>query len=271
MLHVTIVDATRSSPPSAPAAVTAPERQRSPAVWCFRALLAVPFACMAPLVASAVAGTPGAVEKISAATADVLGTSSLLAFFLMLTVTPVRTMTGWRWHVVLRRDFGIGMFVIALADLILAAITTGDTFHGGLLSRVAGRALLAAGTAAVLLSVPLVLTANRRAQRWLGPHWKRLHRLTYLVWALILLHLLLLFGLRTFFLDALLLSFPLVVLRLPTVRGWWVAVRHAGRRRLIRTAASVLLGSVYLAGLIPFLRELATVGAAAFSGHPIVD
>ena len=31
----------------------------------------------------------------------------------MLAVTPIQTVTGWHWHVVLRRDFGIAMCVIA--------------------------------------------------------------------------------------------------------------------------------------------------------------
>jgi sulfoxide reductase heme-binding subunit YedZ len=240
-------------------------------VWILRSLLVVPFAFMAPEVGRAIAGRPGAVANVSASTADVLGTSSFVAFVLMLAVTPVHTVTGWRWHLVLRRDFGIGMFAIALADLVLAAVTTGDTFAGGLLARVEGRALLAFGTAAVVLCVPLVLTANRRAQRWLGPHWKRLHRVTYLVWALIGLHLLALFGLRSFFLDAVVVSVPLVFLRVPPVRRWWSRSRRAGTWRLARGVGAAACLTVFLVGFVPFVRELALVGPAAFSGHPILD
>jgi sulfoxide reductase heme-binding subunit YedZ len=247
------------------------QRRRARVVWFFRALLAVPFVFMAPGVLTAVAGRPGAVADVSASTADVLGTSAMIAFFVMLAVTPVHTMTGWRWHLVLRRDYGIAMFAIAATDLVLAALTTGDTFSGGFMSRVAGRALLVAGTTAVMLTVPLVVTANRRAQRWLGPHWKRLHRLTYVVWALILFHLFLLFGMRAFFVDAVVVSAPLVVLRVPRVRRWWNTARRTGAHRIARASTGALLTIVFLLGFVPFVRELVHVGTAAFVLHPILD
>ena len=77
-----------------------------------------------------------------------LGTSALLLFLTMLTVTPLHTLTGWRWHLVLRRDYGIAMFAVAALDLVLAATTTGRTFPGGFLTRVSGHTFLAAGTLA---------------------------------------------------------------------------------------------------------------------------
>jgi sulfoxide reductase heme-binding subunit YedZ len=240
-------------------------------VWFFRALLAAPFVFMAPGILTAIAGRSGAVANVSASTADVLGTSAAIAFFVMLAVTPIHTITGWRWHLVLRRDYGIAMFAIAATDLELAALTPGDTFSGGFMSRGAGRALLVAGTTAVMLTVPLVATANRRAQRWLGPHWKRLHRLTYVVWALILFHLFLLFGMRSFFIDAVVVSWPLVVLRVPLVRRWWSTARRSGAHRVARASAAAVLTVVFLLGFVPFVSELVHVGTAAFVLHPILD
>ena len=126
-------------------------------------------------------GKPDGVANISASVADVLGTSTFLIFIMMLAVTPIYTTTGWRWHVILRRDYGIAMFFTAATDITLAATTTGDTFPGSPLTRVGGHTFLIAGTLATLLLVPLVLTANKRAQRWLGRHWKSVQRLTYVV------------------------------------------------------------------------------------------
>ena len=100
-------------------------------VWCFRGLLLIPFGFMAPEIISLVLGRPGSVANVSASTADVLGTSSFLLFVMMLSVTPIHTMTGWRWHLILRRDYGVAMFFTAGTDLTLAALTTGDTFPGG--------------------------------------------------------------------------------------------------------------------------------------------
>src|SRR4051812_45078480 len=212
--------------------------KRSPAVWGFRVLLLAPFVLMGPEILAALLGRPGSVANLSESTADVLGTSAFLLFITMLTVTPLHTFTGWRWHLVLRRDCGIAMFAVAALDLVLAATTTGRTFPGGFFARVVGHTFLAAGTLAVLLVVPLAITANRRAQRWLGPHWKWLHRLTYFAWGAILLHLLLLFGLRSFFLDAAVMSLPLAVLRVPRVRRWPVSSRRTGRHVLARHAAA---------------------------------
>ena len=74
------------------------------AVWFFRALLLIPFVLMGPEIVSLVLGRPGAAANVSASVADVLGTSTFLIFITMLAVTPVHTITGWRWHVILRRD-----------------------------------------------------------------------------------------------------------------------------------------------------------------------
>jgi sulfoxide reductase heme-binding subunit YedZ len=247
-----------------------PARART-AVWVFRALLVIPFALMAPEVVSAVQGRPGSVANVSASTADVLGTSAFLIFVLMMTVTPVHTVTGWRWHVILRRDYGIAMFAVAATDLILAATTTGDTFPGGPLTRIGGHSFLVVGTLTVALLVPLALTANRRSQRRLGGHWKTIQRLTYVVWALVLLHLFLLFDLNPTFLEAVAMSVPLLILRVPTVRRRWTAARREKRRRVARAVAAIVLTAIFAAGFAPFVNELAVKGSAAFIQSPVRD
>jgi sulfoxide reductase heme-binding subunit YedZ len=246
-------------------------RRRSPLVWAFRLPLAVPFVLMGPELAAAVRGRPGAVPNLSASTADVLGTSTFLIFTAMLAVTPLHTLTGWRWHLVLRRDYGVAMFVTAVTDLALAATTTGDTFPGGLLTRVAGHTFLVVGTLSVLLLVPLAVTATLPARRWLGRHWKWLHRLTYVVWITILLHLLLLFGPRRFFLDAVAVSVPLGVLRIPRLQRWWARSRRGRTNRLPRWLLGTALATLFVVGYIPFVHELAHVGSAAFLQTPPHD
>jgi methionine sulfoxide reductase heme-binding subunit len=246
-------------------------RARPAAVWGFRTLLVVPFVLMGPAIISAIQGRPGSAELLSGSIAGVLGTSSFLMFALMLAVTPIRTVTGWRWHVILRRDYGVAMFLVAFLDLILAALTTGDTFSGGLVSRVAGRALLLAGTLATALTLPLAVTANRRAQRWLGPHWRRLHALTYVIWLLILLHLFLLFGMTKIFVNAVLVSVPLLVLRVPPVRRWWNRTRRRSDHRVLRATAALALSTTFIIGMLPFIQDLAADGSAAFTLEPPDD
>jgi DMSO/TMAO reductase YedYZ heme-binding membrane subunit len=240
-------------------------------VWFFRGLLLIPFAFMAPEIIALVLGRPGSVANVSASTADVLGTSSLLLFVMMLTVTPVHTMTGWRWHLVLRRDYGVAMFFTAGTDLTLAALTTGDTFPGGPPGRIAGHTFLVFGTLSVLLLIPLTLTANRQAMRWLGGHWKSIQRLTYVLWVTILIHLGFLFGLSSIFLDALVVSAPLALLRVPPVRRWWRSARKARSHRQLRVAAALVLIGVFSVGYSQLVNELATKGTAAFVQQPPRD
>ncbi len=240
-------------------------------LWFFRALIVVPAVFMAPEVTSLILGRPRAIANVSSSTADVLGMSSFVLFVMMLTVTPINTMTGWRWHLVLRRDYGVAMSLVAAADLVLAAITTGDRFAGGPVGRIAGHTFLVFGTLSVLLLVPLALTANRRAMRWLGGHWRSVQRLTYLVWATILVHLAFLFGFSSVFLDALAVSAPLAVLRVPAVRRWWRSSRRTGAHRLTRVGAALLIVGVFAAGYSQLVTELAVKGTAAFAQHPPSD
>jgi sulfoxide reductase heme-binding subunit YedZ len=237
-------------------------------VWFFRVLLVIPFVLMAPEVVSLTLGHPHAVANVSASTADVLGTSSFLLFVTMLCVTPVHTMTGWRWHVILRRDYGVAMFFTAGADLTLAALTTGDTFRGGPLGRIAGHSFLVFGTVSVFLLIPLTLTANRRAMRWLGGHWKSVQRLTYVLWVTILIHLAFLFGLSSIFLDALAVSAPLALMRVPAVRRWWRSARTARARRLSRAGVALVLIGLFSVGYSQLVSELALKGSAAFVQRP---
>lgn len=239
------------------------------AVWSLRALGLIPFGFMTPELISLAQQRPDAVANVSATTADVFGTSSLLLFFLMMSVTPVQTVTGWRWHVVLRRDWGVAMFITAWSDLVLAAITTEETFPGGPAAHLAGHSFLVAGTLATVLLLPLALTANSRAQHWLGGWWKTLHRLVYVIWVVVLVHLLLLFGPTSFFLDALLVSGPLLLLRLPAVRRPWTAARRCGRHRARRAVALCALLGMSAAGYVPLVMELARKGAAAFVQAPL--
>jgi methionine sulfoxide reductase heme-binding subunit len=251
--------------PASEATEGAPSRRHqvaTAALWALRSLVLVPIAMMGPELVAAISGKPHAMANVSASANDVLGTAGWILFVLTLSITPVRTITGFKWHEPLRRDFGVAMAAVILLDLVLA--TMNQNFTGGFVSRTTGHSFLAAGTLAALLLVPLAMTAHRRAQRWLGRWWKWLHRLVYVVWGTVLLHLLLLFGLRAFFLDALVVSLPLAVLRIPPVARWWSASRRAGTHRILRATLAILALAVFAFGLQFFVRELAFKGHLAF-------
>jgi hypothetical protein len=130
---------------------------------------------------------------------------------------------------------------------------------------VAGHSFLVVGLFIILLALPLLATANAPAQRKLGKYWKRLQRTTYVIWGLVVLHLLLLDGFMPFggpegdgdpimhqrFYQAVAISIPLIVLRLPPVRRWIADQRAAGRQRwvylaFLPLAVLFILGFAYI-------------------------
>src|ERR1051325_10907642 len=87
-------------------------------------------------------------EILTKSEADVLGTGGEICFFVAVTITPLITMTGWRWIAPLRRWYGIMFAVIGIADATTAAITT--EFAGGVIGRLAGHTFLLTGLFIVL-------------------------------------------------------------------------------------------------------------------------
>jgi sulfoxide reductase heme-binding subunit YedZ len=214
--------------------------------------------------------------------ADVLGTGGEICFFVAVSITPLITLTEARWIAPLRRWYGIMFAVIGIADTVTAAIT-GD-FAGGVIGRLAGHTFLLAGFLVILLALPLLATANTPALRKLGKYWKRLHRMTYVIWAFIVIHLLLLDGFTPFgassgdgdpvfhqrFYQAVAISIPLVVLRLPPVRRWIAEQRAAGRDRRV-WLAMVPLAALFIAGFIFVINEEIFTGTKVITLRPLAN
>lgn len=225
-------------------------------------LLGTPALVPLVLISRPVIETDSAV--MTSVEADVLGTGSMALLLATLSVTALVTLTGQRWFVPLRRWYGIVFGLTAVTDAILAG-TTGD-FTGGVPGRLAGHTFLLAGLIMTMLLVPLTLTACNAAMRWLGKNWKRLQRLTYVIWALLGVHLALLEGLgiqhgingpssvpdgvpvlhqRLYQLVA--ASLILLVLRVPAVRRWCARQRAAGQWWLPYLAFTPLIALFLLA------------------------
>jgi sulfoxide reductase heme-binding subunit YedZ len=218
-------------------------------------------------------------EVLTNTEADVLGTGGEFCLLAALSITPVITVTGARWIAPLRRWYGVMFAVIGIADAVTAAIT-GD-FAGGVVGRLAGHSFLLAGLLIILLALPLLATANTAAQRKLGKYWKRLHRMTYVIWALLVVHLALLDGLTPFgaadgdgdpvfhqrFYQAMAISIPLVILRLPPVRRWIAGERAAGRSWRVWVAIAPL-AALYLVGFVFIINEEFFTGMKVITMHP---
>jgi len=246
-------------------------------LWALRLPALVPVLFMSPAIVTLNSAVLDGVE------ADVLGTGSMLLLMLTLLISPLVTLTRQRWFVPLRRWYGIMFAVTAFADATAAGITT--TFAGGVFGRLAGHSFLLAGFTMVVLLIPLFLTANNVAQRWLGRYWKVLHRLTYVIWALLFVHLALLEGLgfqhgtngpssavdgnpvlhqRVYQLS--LCSIFLLVFRLPGVKRWVAEQQRTGREWKVYLAV-IPLAVLFVAGFSFMVNEQIVKGTGAFTLH----
>lgn len=187
----------------------------------YRAAPALPLLLALQLPLDVLTGADGALAELHRRAPDVLGFAALATLVAGYAVSPLITVTGARWAAILRRDYGLWTCAFAGTDLLLAA----GLEPAGWSAAVAGTAGLAAGTLATLLLVPLGLTSNRFAMRWLGRDWKRLHRLVLPVFALVAIHLFLVGS------EAVAVVFLVVVTLLRIARIRPVARRLAEVRR----------------------------------------
>ena len=213
--------------------------------------------------------------------ANVLGTGGVFCFYVAVSITPLITLTGAQWIAPLRRWYGIWFAIIGIADTTTAAITT--NFAGGVFGRLAGHTFLLTGFFIITLALPVLATANTPAQRKLGRYWKKLQRMTYIIWFFIVMHLLLLDGLRPFktdedgaaifhqrFYQALAISIPLIILRVPAVRRWITERRAEGRQWLVWLAVAPL-AVFYITAMAFIVNEEIFTGTMAITLHPPAD
>lgn len=218
-------------------------------------------------------------DSLTNTEADILGTGGEFCFLIAVSITPWITLTGVRFFAPLRRWYGIMFALIGISDATTAAITT--DFAGGVFGRLAGHTFLVTGFLTILIALPLLVTANTPAQRKLGRYWKRLQRFTYVIWGFFVLHLLLLDGLKPFganigdgdpifhqrFYQAVAISIPLILLRLPPVKRWIAETRAAGRQWLVWLAMSPLIALYTLAFAFIINEEIVT-GMMVLTMHP---
>lgn len=147
--------------------------------------------CLAPLAwlvlrGAGLYGSLGAnpVEE----TLNTCGKTALNLLILTLCVTPIRRSTGINRLIAFRRPLGLFAFfyvvlhflTYALLDLGLAWETIGVD--------IAERPYITVGFTALLLLIPLAATSTHGMQRRLGRRWAKLHRLSYVIAILGVVH-----------------------------------------------------------------------------------
>jgi sulfoxide reductase heme-binding subunit YedZ len=94
-----------------------------------------------------------------------------------LAITPLRRVVGINL-IKFRRAIGVSTFFLVLAHLLVWAVLDVQSLDR-VWADIVKRPYVTVGMAAFLMLLPLVLTSNDGAVRWLGPRWRQVHKLTY--------------------------------------------------------------------------------------------
>lgn len=117
------------------------------------------------------------------------GVLALVFVLITLSVTPLRKIFGWNSLIKYRRMLGLYAFFYALVHLITYSIFDKSLDIRAIVGDVWERPFIAVGMLAFTMLVPLAVTStNGWVKRVGGKNWARLHRLTYLIAILGVIH-----------------------------------------------------------------------------------
>ena len=116
------------------------------------------------------------------------GTSALVLLVMSLAVTPVTIVFGWKQVLPLRRTLGLYAFLYVCLHLITFLWLDYGLNLSFIVDGIVEQPFVIVGTAAFLLLIPLAITSTKGWQRRLGKRWKPLHKLSYLIIVLALIH-----------------------------------------------------------------------------------
>ena len=116
------------------------------------------------------------------------GAWTLRFLLITLAVTPLRRWFGW--HVLVRFRRMLGLYAFFYATLHFAAYLFLDlgAFWAQILTDIVKRPYITVGFTAWLLLIPLAITSTNAMMKRLGKRWQPLHRLSYLIAILGVLH-----------------------------------------------------------------------------------
>jgi len=119
------------------------------------------------------------------------GEWALRFLLLTLAITPIRNWTGNATIIRFRRMLGLYVFFYAFCHFLIWFIADHSFDFGDMLEDIIDRPYITLGFSALVVMLPLAITSNQAMIKRLGAgRWKSLHKLTYLVAILAVLHLL---------------------------------------------------------------------------------
>ena len=117
------------------------------------------------------------------------GVLTLIFVLLSLLITPLRKLFGWNALIKYRRMIGLYAFFYALIHLITYSIFDKSLDIAAIAGDVWQRPFIAVGMLAFAMLVPLAVTStNGWVKRLGGKKWARLHKLSYLIAILGVIH-----------------------------------------------------------------------------------
>lgn len=117
------------------------------------------------------------------------GILTLTFLFITLTVTPLRKVFGWNQLIKFRRMLGLYAFFYGVIHLVTYSIFDKSFDIKAILGDIWQRPFIAVGMLALTLMIPLAVTStNGMIKRLGGKNWQKLHRLSYPIAILGLIH-----------------------------------------------------------------------------------
>jgi len=145
--------------------------------------------CLVPifsLVWNAFYGDLGAnpVETITHQTGD----WALRFLLITLAISPLRQWLGLAVLMRFRRMLGLTVFFYVSCHFLIWLVADHSLDFSDMFEDIIDRPYITLGFSALLLLIPLAVTSNQTMVRRLGKGWKKLHKLTYLIAILAILH-----------------------------------------------------------------------------------
>jgi sulfoxide reductase heme-binding subunit YedZ len=116
------------------------------------------------------------------------GRTAVILLLASLACTPLRSLLGLSALLPVRKTLGLAAFGYAALHFLVFAGLDFEFNLNWILPEIRQKFFIQIGLVALALLIPLAVTSVRRLQRRLGGIWRQLHRLAYLIMALVLWH-----------------------------------------------------------------------------------
>ena len=120
---------------------------------------------------------PNPIEEIQ----DTMGIWALRFIVATLSITPLRHLTGQVWLLQFRRMLGLFAFTYVALHFLNYLVLDQTFDFAGIVEDILERPFITVGFSAFLMLIPLAATSTNGWRRKLGPRWRALHRLVYVI------------------------------------------------------------------------------------------